>query len=96
MTRSPTGWNTEDAVSPEEAFALLGNDTRVGILQALWDAFESSKGDNDVSYSELFERTPVGESTARTVGESLAGGRDGSAFDPGRDAEERLLDALAG
>jgi len=28
--------------------------------------------------------------------ESLASGRDGSAFDPGREVEERLLDALAG
>jgi hypothetical protein len=33
---------------------------------------------------------------ARTVAESVASGRDGSAFDPGRDAEERLLNALKG
>jgi nucleoside-diphosphate-sugar epimerase len=40
--------------------------------------------------------TPVETSMARTVAESVASGRDGSAFDPGRDAEERLLDALEG
>ena len=29
-----------------------------------------------------------------TVAESVASGRDGSAFDPGRDAEARLLETL--
>lgn len=43
-----------------------------------------------------WEATPVEQSIARTVEESVASGRDGSAFDPGRDAEERLLDAVAG
>ena len=43
-----------------------------------------------------WESTPVERSIARTVEESLASGRDGSAFDPGRDAEERVLDAIAG
>lgn len=42
-----------------------------------------------------WESTPVERSIARTVEESLASGRDGSAFDPGRDAEERLLDTIA-
>lgn len=42
------------------------------------------------------ESTPVGRSIARTVEESLASGRDESAFDPGRNAEERALDALVG
>ena len=40
--------------------------------------------------------TPVDQSIARTVEECVASGRDGSAFDPGRDAEETLLDDLAG
>jgi nucleoside-diphosphate-sugar epimerase len=40
--------------------------------------------------------TPVETSIARTVDEAVASGRDGSAFDPGREAEERLLDRLAG
>jgi nucleoside-diphosphate-sugar epimerase len=41
-----------------------------------------------------WESTPVERSIDRTVEESVASGRDGSAFDPGRDAEERLLDAV--
>jgi len=43
-----------------------------------------------------WESTPVEQSTARTVDDSVTSGRDGSAFDPGREAEERLLDALTG
>jgi nucleoside-diphosphate-sugar epimerase len=41
-----------------------------------------------------WESTPVEQSIARTVEECIASGRDGSAFDPGRDTEERLLNAL--
>lgn len=43
-----------------------------------------------------WQSTPVEQSTARTVEESTASSRDGSAFDPGREAEERLLDAITG
>ena len=39
--------------------------------------------------------TPVEQSIARTVEECIASDRNGSAFDPGRDAEERLLSAIA-
>jgi nucleoside-diphosphate-sugar epimerase len=38
-----------------------------------------------------FESTPVEAAMARTVEESLASDRDGSTFDPGREAEERFL-----
>ena len=62
MPRSPTEHDGGDTVSPEEAFALLGNDTRVGILQALWDAFESGKGNNALSYSQLFEQVDIRDS----------------------------------
>jgi nucleoside-diphosphate-sugar epimerase len=41
-----------------------------------------------------WESTPVEQSIARTVEECIASGRDGSTFGPGRDAEERLLDAI--
>lgn len=41
-----------------------------------------------------WESTPPEVAMERTVAESLASGRDGSAFDPGRDAEERLLEQL--
>jgi len=40
--------------------------------------------------------TPPTTAMERTVAESLESGRDGSAFDPGREAEERLLADLAG
>jgi nucleoside-diphosphate-sugar epimerase len=40
--------------------------------------------------------TPVEVAMERTVEESLASSRDGSAFDPGREAEERFLDAVTG
>lgn len=38
--------------------------------------------------------TPVEESIERTVEESLTSGRDGNAFDPGREREERLIERL--
>jgi nucleoside-diphosphate-sugar epimerase len=42
-----------------------------------------------------WQSTPVERSIARTVEESVASGRDGDTFDPGRDAEERLIEAIA-
>jgi hypothetical protein len=62
MPRSPSEGDGGDAVSPDEAFALLGNDTRVGILRALWNEFESGKGDNALQYSELFARVDIEDS----------------------------------
>jgi DNA-binding transcriptional LysR family regulator len=41
-----------------------------------------------------WKSTPVEQSIALTVEECIASGRDGSTFGPGRDAEERLLDAI--
>lgn len=43
-----------------------------------------------------WQSTPPEVAMERTVEESLQSGRDGSAFDPGRPAEERLLDTLTG
>lgn len=48
--------------SPSEAFAVLGNDTRVGILLALWDAFESGRHGDALSYSTLFDRVDIADS----------------------------------
>jgi len=62
MPSSPSGRGGPDALSPEEVFALLGNDTRVGILRALWDAFESGRGDNALPYSELFAGVDIDDS----------------------------------
>jgi hypothetical protein len=47
------------AVGPAaaRAFELLGNETRLAILLALWDAYEPFAADDDaLSFSELFER----------------------------------------
>ena len=41
-----------------------------------------------------WESTAPEVAMERTVEESIASGRDGSAHDPGRDAEERLIDAI--
>jgi hypothetical protein len=39
-----------------EAFALLGNETRLAILLALWEAYDPHAEDNTVPFSRLFER----------------------------------------
>lgn len=52
----------DTSLAPDEAFGLLGNDTRVDILQTLWDEFESGRGDNTVSYSELFDQVDYHDS----------------------------------
>ncbi len=39
-----------------EAFALLGDETRVSILLALWEAYEPHADDNAVPFSEIFDR----------------------------------------
>lgn len=39
-----------------ETFALLGNETRLAILLALWEAYDPHVSDNVVSFSELFDR----------------------------------------
>ena len=54
--------NRESSLTPDMAFALLGNETRVGILQTLWDAFESGKGNNAVPYSEIFDQVDYDDS----------------------------------
>jgi DNA-binding transcriptional ArsR family regulator len=39
-----------------KAFALLGDETRLAILLALWEAYDPATDDNVVSFSALFER----------------------------------------
>ena len=39
-----------------EAFALLGNETRLAILLALWEQYDPHETDNIVSFSEIFDR----------------------------------------
>ncbi|HZD43168.1 MAG TPA: helix-turn-helix domain-containing protein [Methanomicrobiales archaeon] len=43
-------------MSPEQAFSLLGNDTRIGIIQALW------KADEPLSFSDLHDRVDIRDS----------------------------------
>jgi hypothetical protein len=45
--------------SPDRVFALLGNETRIGILQALWDRYDPYATDNAVSFSDLYDRVGV-------------------------------------
>lgn len=45
-----------------EAFALLGNETRLGIMLALWDAYEPFEADNTVSFSTLRDRVGMRDS----------------------------------
>lgn len=44
-------------ISPEEAFSILGNETRIAILQALWETPETA-----VSFSDLRDRVAVADS----------------------------------
>lgn len=60
MAIDPDEGNT--ALAPDEAFALLGHETRVGVLLALWDTFESAGRDTELTYSELFERVDIRDS----------------------------------
>lgn len=62
MPTSPSERGEDATVPPDDAFACLGNRTRVSILQALWADFESGRGDNALSYTELFERVPIEDS----------------------------------
>ncbi|WP_372913058.1 winged helix-turn-helix domain-containing protein [Salinigranum sp.] len=51
-----TAENRADTLSPDEAFATLGNETRLSILQALGEA------DRPVSFSALFDRVDADDS----------------------------------
>jgi hypothetical protein len=46
--------DTDRAHAPEEAFSLLGNETRVGILRALWDAT-----DQQATFSALYDAVEI-------------------------------------
>lgn len=45
--------------SPDSVFGLLGDETRLGILQALWEQYDPDTTDNALSFSELFDRVDV-------------------------------------
>ena len=50
----------EPALTPSEAFALLGNETRIEILQSLHEA--TTEQDGPVAFSELYDRTALDDS----------------------------------
>lgn len=62
MPPSPADRNHSEGLSPEEVFAILGNTTRVGILQALWTQFVSGPHTNALPYSDLFDRVDITDS----------------------------------
>jgi hypothetical protein len=49
-------------LSPDDAFTLLGNEARIAILRALWDAYDPHEADGTVSFSDLFDRVDVDDS----------------------------------
>jgi DNA-binding transcriptional ArsR family regulator len=45
-----------------EAFKLLGDETRLAILLALWEAYDPHADDDPVSFSQLYDRVSVSDS----------------------------------
>lgn len=58
MTHSPEE-GEPFRLSPDDAFTLLGNETRIEILQALWDAYDPHVDYDAVSFSDLYERVDI-------------------------------------
>lgn len=58
MTRLPEE-GEHFRLSPDDAFTLLGNETRIEILQALWDVSDPHVDDDAVSFSDLYERVGI-------------------------------------
>ncbi|WP_233740967.1 winged helix-turn-helix domain-containing protein [Halobaculum saliterrae] len=52
----------EADLDPAEAFALLGNETRIDILQSLHEATIERDDDRPVAFSELYDRTDLNDS----------------------------------
>lgn len=46
-------------LSPDEAFALVGNETRMAILRTLWEAYDPYASDNSVPFSEIYYRVEI-------------------------------------
>ena len=75
-----------ESLSPADAFALLGNDTRIQILRAMMDAEVHDIHEPALSFSELYERVDVDDSAhfnyhlGKLVGHFLEKGDDGYRF----------------
>lgn len=46
-------------LAPEDAFNLLGAETRIGILQALWEAYDPYADNNSVPFSDLYDGVEI-------------------------------------
>lgn len=53
------GDETMSTLSPDDAFTVLGNETRIAILQALWEAYNPTAEDNTVSFSDLYDSVDI-------------------------------------
>jgi hypothetical protein len=49
-------------IAPEEVFEILGNEIRMGILRALWGAYDPLSTENAVSFSDLYDAVAVDDS----------------------------------
>lgn len=61
MADGPRGQGAMDHV-PDDAFAALGNEVRIGILRALWDEYDPFGKNNAVPFSELADRAGIDDS----------------------------------
>lgn len=48
-------------LTPDEAFAQLGNETRISILEALWERHEPYGLDTALSFSDLYDRVDASD-----------------------------------
>lgn len=55
----PPGGDDPFRRSPEAAFSLLGNETRIEILHALWAAYDPHEDANAASFSDLYEHSRI-------------------------------------
>lgn len=55
------GGGESTARPPDSVFGLLGDETRLDILQALWEQYDPTATDNAVAFSELFDRVDVAD-----------------------------------
>jgi hypothetical protein len=51
----------DTTLTPDDAFALLGNATRISILQALWEGYTPYAADNAVPFSDLYDQVGISD-----------------------------------
>lgn len=58
----PSESRDASTLAPDDAFTLLGNETRIAILRALWEAYEPYEDGNAVRFSTLYDRVGANDS----------------------------------